>query len=51
MATKTQEVEQQEATKDTSEELLNEGDELLDEIDRLLEESTVVANYRQKGGQ
>jgi hypothetical protein len=45
--TVTEEVE----PKPSSTELIEESDELMDEIDRLLEETTVVSNYRQKGGQ
>lgn len=43
----TEEVEAQ----PSSSELIEETDDLLDEIDSLLEETTVVSNYRQKGGQ
>lgn len=33
------------------EKIKEESDELLDEIDSLLEETTIVHNFRQRGGQ
>ncbi len=42
---------QRAASQRDGDELVDEADELLDEIDALLEDQSVLANFRQKGGQ
>jgi Pup-like protein len=38
-------------TADSRNDVIEDADDLLDEIDALLEEQSVLANFRQKGGQ